>query len=793
MFSIHIARRVLGLAVVLFFALPFGLSVVGCGHKTTVVYCNGGDSGPIVGQLTSLQLSPTLSVTGESLNYGQIGSTLSVTGYDCKGTSVSVSSVVYGTSNMYLADINPSTGQACGGIWNRNTGGGIANYTVCSDPSPIPTSNEASAHTAYLTATANGVASNAIPVYVHAPVTSIKFGKGTDCTTDQDTTCCPADSTTVIKDAQIYDMSSCISQNDYRQIAVQIYAGTSNITCQAGKVTFGTQGASGIVTLDQNGVATARLPGSATLTALLSNSANASSIGYFSTCPPASIVLTPVSHAGATTLEVPLNNTQPFTVTATDTKGASITGLSYTYESTTPQTIPAASTGSVTPVYPGAANIVAKCQPPTCNPAPSDQVGFLGNGTTAISNNIGITTTGTSSTAIYIASTDSQYIYPKDFSTVNESGALVKLPYVPNSMVITQDGTTIYLGSDQGMMTFLTASNAVSAFNASIQGKVLSVSPDGTTVVTTDPNRKTVNLVTSGATVSSYAGAVATSASWSPDSTTVYITTSTNVLLMHTNQNNWTSTTLNGSDTTYTDVTTMVPDIGAYFAGSVATEGRSFCPLSTVSTAGTPPVMANTYAPLADTQPLPNEMVTATNDSHHILGASSSKGVSDLYLADTTGQDVCTTISNGQSPAFTSTTAVKAFTQVTPTSITGVLPASNSDIAFVTFNGTGNGKLPYYIPSTSSPNGALNYITLSTAGGTPATPVAGVWATDNDTFYVGTTGDNLVHLITLTYPSSGAPTATDSSQITPALPSSSVSGSVAIPNMIVQRPRKVTS
>ena len=119
------ARRFVGLVVLLFFALPLGLSVAGCSHgAATVVYCNAGDSGPVVGQVATITLSASLATTGESLNYGQMGQALSASAIDCKGNAVSVKSFTYSSTSSFeentnggpvFADINPSTGQVCGG------------------------------------------------------------------------------------------------------------------------------------------------------------------------------------------------------------------------------------------------------------------------------------------------------------------------------------------------------------------------------------------------------------------------------------------------------------------------------------------------------------------------------------------------------------------------------------------------------------------------------------------------------------------------------------------------------
>ena len=896
-------RRFASLVVLLLFTIPFGISVTGCGHKAAPVqYCNGGDTGPAAGELYSITLSPTLAIEGESLNYGQIGQYLSATGEDCKGSTVSASKYIYATSNMQLADINPSTGQVCGGTWNRNSGGGIPDYTTCTPPTATASSN----YLAYVTATAGGVTSNAIPVYVHPTATSIAFGAGAGCSTDPDTTCCPVTATTT--SAPAYNGTSCISQNQTAQIAARIIstsaplgyaitgnavisaAGTtftvaggavppvarvvaisgvtganvvgsnatippatinqsavvtanqttstpytftvgttfgqspeavslsgtpvatttSNITCNAGHLTYGTEGASDIVTIDQNGVATAGLPGSVSITAALSNSSSGSSVGYFSTCPPASITLAAVGQGSATSVPVNINNTQPFSTTVIDTMGNQITGLPLIYQSTTPQTIPT-NGAAVDPIFPGTANITALCEPPTCNPAPYSQLGYLGNGKNVTSSGIQITAPGVSSTVLFVGSTNSQYIYPQDFTT-GQPGALIKLPSLPNSMVITQDGSTIYMGGidaltgkQTGLMTLTTANYAVGGPNVVIQGTVLSVSPDGNTVVVANPALGNTSLVVGGAIATSY-GAVGTHAQWSPDSSTVYITTTTGTLLTHSTYTNWESVPLASSstgapassDATYSDVAVMVPAIGAYFAGSPNTDGRSYCPVTTPTVSGAPPTEGNAFDPIADTKVVATDRIAATSDGNHILGASVAKGFSDIYFKTLTAQvgtnqpygpASCSTIPQGQAASFTSSANTAAFTGVTPTQITGVDPDSNSALAFVTFNGTSNGKIPYYLPSPNSANGTLNYFTLANTSSTA--PVAGVWSTDNFTFYLASQGDNLVHILTVAYPTGAAPTITDSSQVAPNLPS--VSGSTIVaPNLIVQRPKRIT-
>jgi trimeric autotransporter adhesin len=432
------------LALLLFCAVPFGLSVGGCASKVPPPeFCNPGDSGPVVGQVAAITLAQNLAITGESLSYGQIGQSLSATAQDCRGNSVGLAKFTFAINDMTIADINPSTGQVCAGTWNRNTGGGVPDFTTCTPPA-TPNPN----HTAFVTATANGAVSNAIAVYVHAIVTGIVLGppsaNAPNCSTlpDPGTDCCPANTATVYTPTpSAYFQNSCISQGKTAQLVARVYQnGTTlpqdNITCQVGHLTFATPTASTIASIDENGVATAEQPGSTLITASVSGSSTAAGAGFFSTCPAKSIVLSVAGQPGVTSVNVALNNTQPLVAVVTDTNNNPLSGVALEFESTSPQTIPGGS--DITPVFPGSAAITAVCQPGQCNPSPFSQIGFLGNGMPLTSNSITINSTGSSSTVIYMGSTQSQYLMPMDFTT-GLQGSLIKLPYPPNSMVISQD------------------------------------------------------------------------------------------------------------------------------------------------------------------------------------------------------------------------------------------------------------------------------------------------------------------------------------------------------------------
>ncbi|MEO6922466.1 MAG: hypothetical protein ABI142_01445, partial [Bryocella sp.] len=320
-------------------------------------YCNGGDSGPRVGQVQTISLSQNLATYGESINYGQIGQALSATAVDCKGNAVEVNKYTYASTNGYVsgaapgqiyADINPTSGAVCGGTWNRNTGGGVGDYTVCTAPTVAP-----SKYLAYVTATAEGSTSNAIPVFVHAQPNSIQIGSASsNCSTDPTTNCCPL-SYTAPQPTSPYTGTSCLSQGATAQVVARVLdAAGNNITCQVGHVTYSPIGATNAVTFDQNGVGTANQPGSATLTASISGSGSASTAGFWSTCPPKSITLTSNGNLGATTPVIGAQGvTTPFSAVVTDTNNKVITGLGLEYETTTPETIQGGN-NALTPQYP---------------------------------------------------------------------------------------------------------------------------------------------------------------------------------------------------------------------------------------------------------------------------------------------------------------------------------------------------------------------------------------------------------------------------------------------------------
>jgi len=774
-------RRFVTLSVLLLSSVPFGVSISGCNRGTAApTFCNGGDSGMTTAQAATITLQPV--VYGVSLNYAEIGQLQGPTTTDCKGSSVGISAYTYGTTDMTIADVQPTTGKLCAGTWNRNSGGGIPDFTYCT-----PTNKPG---VAYVTASADGVTSNPLPVFVHPVVTSIVLGgPSSNCTTDPTTACCPLATAGAVT-APPYLANSCISQGSTAQLVARVYAGTganqTNISCLAGHLQLSAQGEtsttaiSQVVNIDQNGVATANQPGSVLISANIANAA--SSAGIFSTCPPASITLT-TPGSTANPVLVNQNNPQPIVATAIDTNGVTLTGLSLEYVSTEPTTISAAA--PVTPTLAGAASISAVCQPPSCNPSSYNQIGLFGNGKPVTSNSVNVSVPGTNSTVLYMASTQSQYMVQIDFTT-SVLGQPFLLPYVPNSMVISNDGSNIYLGSATALMVVNAVNTlSITRTDPSSPGTVLAVSPNGNTIVLSDPVRQIISLENSTGGVLSTYGGVATHAEFAPDSQTVYITAG-NQLLVYSANTGWTNIVpATSAGTPVTDVAVTVPAVGAYFAGPTTT-ARSYCSVSTLTT---PTNEANVFYPPADSSPAITDRLAATNDGMHVLGATATTPtptLSDLRVSIPAGNMNGATISVAcpatGTMSFSNTLTTTPLGPVTATAITGVWPTSDSTLAFVTYTGSG-GVLPAYAPAASGP-GTTTYIKLS---GAATAPIAGVVSADNSTFYAATSGDNLVHLIK---PGTTPGPWIDSSTLAPNL--TTPAGAVVPVNLMVQKPRKTT-
>jgi trimeric autotransporter adhesin len=796
-------RRFLTLVCLLGLALPAGISISGCVRNPAGNYCNGLGYGPTLTQVTSLTLQP--QIAGISLAYGQTTQVLSPQAFTCKGNTASISAgtLSYGTSNNQLVDISP-TGGICAGTWNRNAGGGIPDYTYCSYPNPLPSTGGLPYAIAYVTATADAVTSNPVTVYVHAPISSVNL---------------------VTSPLAGATAQGCYSQNTQAQLDAQAFYslnGTQTLLCGPGSSSvpecsnsIGTfnflTGNASIATInpatDTNTntypTITAQQPGTTVITATIAQTA--SSAGYFSTCPPKSISLALAN--GSTKGIVTQGVTQNLTTTVTDTQGQLITGLALTFESTNPIVITTTGAGAITPSFPGVATITALCKPPNCNPAPINEIGLSGTGLSIDSNSVDVVVPGTTSDFVWFAAPgQSQYFSSVELLT-GTPGSTVRMPYVPNSGVMDQAGLNLYFGSLHELMVYSTLNNTLSRQDTTVPGVVLAVSPNGNSLLINDQVRGLFYLYgTSGSVISTFGG-LGASAAWTQDSNTLYIVDSsslgaghTDTLYVHDANSGWSTYPLAASPAAwFTNQTARrlaitVPGLGAYLSGD-PTVAHTWCPSGTV---GNNASILFYPQPVTDSVSTQTDVLGATSDGQHILGASlsgSSITLDDIgvsippTLAFPAAECPVTTAGTTQTlsplstnPMLDGSVNLAGVTDATAVNqvVAGTAPTTASvttaaPIAFVTYNtlstSTTAAPLPFYLPQPTGV-GPIGYVTFadSTSATPPTAPLTGTFSPDHSIFFVSTAGDNEVHFISIPVNLSPSSPPTDSQQLSPNLP-----------------------
>jgi hypothetical protein len=767
-------------------------------------------------KVTDLAVITLPPVTGGiSIAYGQTRQMSTPSAVTCKGSSVTAGTYTYGTSNNQLVDIS-STGNICAGTWNRNSGGGIPDYTICSPPKPLPTTGGLPYSTAYVTATAQSVVSNPVEIYVHDQVTSVSLvtqptsGTAQQCFSQGQQAVLDGEACYGTAQNELCAPASVVASGNYACPGGLASGVTSvpNCTAALGTLSYSV-GVSSVASITTNTntnlvTITAAQPGTTPITASVAGSG--SSAGFFSTCPPASISLT-LANNHTTTGTITQGTTQNLTTTVTDTQGNTISGLSLDYQSTDPVDI-SASGGSITTSYPGVASIYAICQPSTCNPTPTQQIGSYGTGLPISSNKVTITTPGTASDYLwFVAPGQSRYIVPVELLT-GVVGSTTRLPYVPNSAVADRYGNNIFLGSDRELMVFSTSSGSVTTQNINVAGVVLAVAPDGSEVLINNQQQHYLYLYNSSSNTFTTKNGMGSAAAWTPDMKTLYITDSaalntggitghTDTLYVYNQNTGWTThdLSLNTSTGGSLSLAITIPSVGAYLSGSAGynTVAHTWCPTGTVDNYG-----SMNFYPQADSIAQQTDILAATTDGAHILGAALAGGgitLTDLGISIPTNPSpsgiatpiACPTTTTGTPPNQVQTlnslqTNPTLFgsiaippAKVSATAINQLVASPASNLAFITYTpNTAGSLLPYYIPNTNGTPGTLGYLTLT--GSAVTAPLAGAFSPDDKYFFVSTAGDNMIHYISipnLTYNLANpgkTPLNTDTQQISPNLP-----------------------
>jgi len=781
-------RRYLALIYLVCLAVPAGVSISGCVRNPAGNYCNGLGYGLKDTQLYTIDLEPRTA--GISLAYGQTRQISTPTGKTCKGGTVSISTYTYGTTNNQLVDLSP-TGNICAGRWNRNSGGGIADYTICNYPDPLPSTTGLPYSSAFITASAESITSNPVQVYIHAPVSAITLAlSGQKACYSQGTVTQLDSEACFVNNGQQYELCAPSTVTKYSCSAGLPPGVTSVPDCtNAIGVASYQVGTGSVATINaETNQITAELPGTTSITASIAGSG--SSAGYFSTCSPKSISVALAN--GATSGIVTQGVQQNLTTTVLDTNNSPITGLTLDYQSTNPIDITAGAAGAISAAFPGAASVYAICQPSTCNPSPINQVGAgTGSGLSISSNAVKITTPGTASSYVWFSAPGkSQYFVPIELIT-GTVGSTVRLPYVPNSMVMDQAGNNLYFGSSHELMVYTTSSNALTKADTNVPGVVLAAAPNGQTILINDQSRQVFYIYATTGSVTATFGGMGTAAQWTPDGKTLYITDSaaagaghSDTLYVYNANTGWTTYDLSTSGGAER-LAIMVPGVGAYLSGN-PTVAHTWCPSGTASN-----YAGMVFYPEGDSVAEQNDVLAATPDGQHILGAAYAGGgvtLNDISVSIPSQQTTLTggatvqtpnqcpvsaagvlsplTIAHTVNPPQTLTINATGVNQIvtSPAGVTQGSATATTNLSFITYDGaTAGATLPYYTQTTgASAPGTVGYLTLNGASAITA-PVTGAFSPDGTLFFVSTAGDNLIHYINTS-------TLQDTQQISPNLP-----------------------
>jgi hypothetical protein len=384
-----------------------------------------------------------------------------------------------------------SNGLACAGSWDS-----LTNPVVCTP---------GSSGQAQITATAQGVSSPPVTMYVHQHVDSVTIAPVTPPT------------------------APCLSKDLTFDYAARAFSRGMDITATVGPFVWQTVDTR-VVTLDNTvtGLAmnqvesTAKAPGD---TQIFATVAGVHSQPFqFETCLVKSIALA-IEGTSGNSFSIP-SGSKTLTPTVLDSQDVTITDVSLTWSSSEPTAFSVSPTGLASAARSGTSTIIASCTPPTCN------IGTAPTRPIYPEAGINATVTGTPRTTIAWVATKGCIGIEGCTSTIvpiavpgNTVGTGLKLPGAPNSLLFNRQGTAAYLGGSRGLMIFSPSGPSLTLVN-SVTGRVLAISPDGKKVIVSDtsvaPNLVSI-VDTTGNPTLTYPITGATAADFSPDSLKAYI------------------------------------------------------------------------------------------------------------------------------------------------------------------------------------------------------------------------------------------------------------------------------
>ena len=425
-----------------------------CVTRTAIIFllaaAMAGCGGSSASNNTVVQV--TLTPGTISLVAGQVQAT-AVSAQNSTNTPIP-SPATYNTSNPNLVTVSPA-GQVCAGVWDSI-------FVVCNG---LDASGNQVSGTATITATAGGVTSSPITVSIHPTVTSINV-------------------------TTLPTPGSCFSNLQTFQFTATAFHNSTDITSQIGGFSWLTTDGT-VVTVDSNGLATARGPGAARVIATVGSVTSGTTTTNFNTCLPQRIILHVTNSlaqsqtlaVGGTDPSAPANQT--IQADMIDVNGVPVLGAPVTVLSNNPAVATVSGpTGSVTltAASPGGAGILAVCSPPSCG---------NGVGIPVYSNLFSVSVTGTSpATTVYAATTalpnlgTSPALVPIDTSkTPPAAGTPIILPGAPISMQFAPSGIKAFVTTTSGLVSLDAFANTITLLASDPVGKILAVSPDGSKVI----------------------------------------------------------------------------------------------------------------------------------------------------------------------------------------------------------------------------------------------------------------------------------------------------------------------
>jgi hypothetical protein len=373
-----------------------------------------------------------------------------------------------------------------------------------------------------------------------------------------------------------------------------------------------------------------------------------------------------------------------------------------------------------------------------------------------------ITVPGKASEFAWFASPgQSQFFVPIELLT-GTVGSNVRLPYVPNSMVMDRGGDSLYFGSPRELMAYSTTTNTISKQDPNAPGVVLAVSPNNGQLLVNDQARQLFYLYNTTAGSFTTFGGMGAAAAWTPDSQTLYIidnshlntpasclsnpnvqpiTGHTDTLYVYNVNTGWTVEPLAASpplppgaapSCTATPNSAMpiiapnaamplmaqtpsvtIPGVGAYLTGD-PTVAHTWCPTGTVGNNAS--IQFYPEDPKAADVTAQADVLGATLDGAHILGAAASGN--NILLSDigvTIPSTACPETSTGSGP----TLAQKLSALSTNPTLNGTVTLNGgTGVAISSVNQVVVG----IAPATAAANTAqgiafFTYSSASTAGG----------------------------------------------------------------------------